>query len=187
MRRIDTALPDVFLFEPVVHGDHRGFFMESYNRDTFAELGVTHRFVQDNHSRSGAGVLRGLHYKIVRPQAKLVRVTCGRVFDVVVDIRRGSPTFGRWVGTELTEDNKLMLFAPEGYAHGFLVQSEVAEFQYKCSDFYAPESERGIRWDDPTLAIDWPVGDRELILSDRDRRWPRLTDAPSTDLPGYRP
>jgi dTDP-4-dehydrorhamnose 3,5-epimerase len=187
MRRIDTALADVFLFEPEVHGDHRGFFMESYHRDRLAELGISHRFVQDNHSRSRSGVLRGLHYQVGRPQAKLVRATRGRVFDVVVDIRRGSPTFGRWLGTELTEDNKLMLFAPEGYAHGFLVLSDIAEFQYKCSDFYAPDDERGIVWNDPSLGIDWPIGDRELLLSDRDRRWPNLADAPPIDLPRYQP
>ncbi len=186
MRRIDTAIDDVFLIEPVVHGDHRGFFMESYHKDRFNELGITHDFVQDNHSRSRAGVLRGLHYQLGRPQAKLVRATRGRVFDVVVDLRRGSPTFGHWVGAELTEDNRRMLYSPPGFGHGFLVLSDIVEFQYKCSDFYAPEEERGIRWDDPTIAVDWPVSATEPILSDRDLRWPHLEDAIADDLPRYR-
>lgn len=185
MRRIDTEIPGVFLIEPVVHGDHRGFFMESYHRDRFAELGIECEFVQDNHSRSRAGVLRGLHYQLGRPQAKLVRATVGRVFDVVVDLRRGSPTFGRWVGAELSDANHRMLFAPAGFGHGFLVLSEAAEFQYKCSDFYAPEEERGIRWDDPTLEIEWPTGDADPVLSDRDLEWPYLKDAPVEDLPRY--
>jgi dTDP-4-dehydrorhamnose 3,5-epimerase len=185
MRRIETAIDDVCLIEPVVHGDHRGFFMESYHRDRFAEFGIKCDFVQDNHSRSLAGVLRGLHYQLGRPQAKLVRATRGRVFDVVVDLRRGSPTFGRWVGAELSEENRRMLFSPPGFGHGFLVLSDIAEFQYKCSDFYAPEEERGIRWDDPSIAIDWPVGGTEPILSDRDLAWPRLEDAAEGDLPRY--
>lgn len=186
MRRIATALPDVCLIEPVVHGDHRGFFFESYRRDRFAEIGITHHFVQDNHSRSRAGVLRGLHYQIGKPQAKLVRATHGRVFDVVVDVRRGSPTFGRWAGAELTTENRLMLFAPEGFAHGFLVLSDFAEFQYKCSDTYAPEEERGIQWDDPTLAIDWPLAGLAPVLSDRDQAWPLLADVSANDLPRYK-
>ena len=186
MRRIDTDIADVCLVEPVVHGDHRGFFMESYHRRRFAELGISQSFVQDNHSRSRLGVLRGLHYQLGRPQAKLVRVTLGRVVDVVVDLRRGSPTFGRWVSAELSEDNRLMLFAPEGFAHGFYVCSDVAEFQYKCSDFYAPDEERGIRWDDPSLAIDWPIGPAEPILSDRDLAWPLLADLSDADLPRFR-
>jgi len=186
MRRIETAHPEVFLIEPVVHGDHRGFFMESYHRDRFAELGILVDFVQDNHSRSRAGVLRGLHYQLGRPQAKLVRVTRGRVYDVVVDLRLGSPTFGRWVGAELSEDNQMMLYSPQGFAHGFLVVSEVAEFQYKCSDFFAPEEERGVRWDDPTIDIDWPLEGTEPILSQRDLAWPHLQDVAEIDLPRYR-
>jgi dTDP-4-dehydrorhamnose 3,5-epimerase len=188
MRLIDTAIPDVKLLEPVVHGDHRGFFMESYNRRRLADLGIVREFVQDNHSRSRAGVLRGLHYQLGRPQAKLVRATRGRVWDVVVDLRRGSPTFRRWVGAELNEDNHRMLFSPEGFGHGFLVLSEIAEFQYKCSDYYAPDEERGLRWDDPTIAIEWPL-DRgfEPVLSDRDRAWPSLDDAEPDDLPRYVP
>jgi dTDP-4-dehydrorhamnose 3,5-epimerase len=185
MRRIETTLPDVCLIEPVVHGDHRGFFFESYRQDRFAEIGITHRFVQDNHSRSSAGVLRGLHYQLGKPQAKLVRATLGRVFDVVVDVRRGSPTFGRWAGAELSTENRLMLFAPEGFAHGFMVLSDYAEFQYKCSDTYAPEEERGLQWDDPSLAIEWPVEGLTPVLSDRDRTWPCLADTPAHDLPRY--
>ncbi len=185
MRLIDTAISEVKLVEPVVHGDHRGFFMESYHRRRLAELGIGHEFVQDNHSRSRAGVLRGLHYQLGRPQAKLVRATRGRVFDVVVDLRRGSPTFGRWVAAELTEDNHRMLYSPEGFGHGFLVLSEIAEFQYKCSDYYAPEEERGIRWDDPTIAIDWPLIETAPVLSDRDRAWPDLADTDPGDLPRF--
>jgi dTDP-4-dehydrorhamnose 3,5-epimerase len=185
MRRIETALPEICLIEPVVHGDHRGFFMESFHRDHFAELGIRSEFVQDNHSRSRKGVLRGLHYQLGRPQAKIVRVTRGRVFDVVVDLRRGSPTFGRWVGAELSEDNRLMLFSPIGFGHGFFVLSEFAEFQYKCSDFYVPDEERGIRWDDPTIGIEWPLTGIDPILSERDLDWPHLEDARDHDLPRY--
>ncbi len=186
MRRTDTNIPGVFLIEPVVHGDHRGFFMESYHKQRLAELGIEHEFVQDNHSRSRAGVLRGLHYQLGRPQAKLVRATRGRVFDVVVDLRRGSPSFGRWVGAELSEDNHRMLFSPPGFGHGFLVLSEIAEFQYKCSDFYIPADERGIRWNDPEIAIDWPLGGIEPILSERDLVWPTLVDAVDENLPRFR-
>jgi dTDP-4-dehydrorhamnose 3,5-epimerase len=185
MRRIDTEIPGVCLLEPVVHGDHRGFFMESYNKDRLAALDIEGDFVQDNHSRSRAGVLRGLHYQLGRPQAKLVRATRGRVFDVVVDLRRGSPSFGKWVAAELSDENHLILYSPPGFGHGFLVLSDIAEFQYKCSDFYVPEEERGIRWDDPAIAIAWPIGDVEPILSDRDRAWPCLADAPDDDLPRY--
>ncbi len=185
MQRRDTELDGVCILAPEVHTDRRGFFMESYNRRTFSRLGVPHEFVQDNHSRSTRGVLRGLHYQIDSPQAKLVRVTLGTVFDVVVDVRRGSPTFGRWLGRELSSDNRLMLFAPEGFAHGFLVLSEVAEFQYKCSDFYTPEAERGIAWDDPDLAITWPLPEGGPILSRRDAGWPTLRSAAQADLPEY--
>jgi dTDP-4-dehydrorhamnose 3,5-epimerase len=187
MRRIDTAIDGVCIIEPVVHGDHRGFFMESYHKQRFAELGIDREFVQDNHSRSRAGVLRGLHYQLGRPQAKLVRATRGRVFDVVVDIRTGSPTFGRWVGAELSEENRRMLFAPEGFAHGFFVLSDAAEFQYKCSDYYAPAEERGLRWDDPAIAIEWPIDEIEPVLSDRDLEWPSLSTAAEEDLPRYLP
>ena len=187
MRRIDTPLPGVVILEPRVHEDHRGFFLESYNLRTFEELGIRHRFVQDNHSRSLRGVLRGLHYQLRQPQAKLVRVTRGRVFDVAVDIRRGSPHFGCWTGAELTEDNRRMMFAPEGFAHGFLVLSEVAEFQYKCSDFYDPADERGIAWNDPRIAIAWPLGDLKPILSGRDLGWGNLDRMNDADLPRFAP
>jgi len=187
VRRIETELPGVVLLEPRVHGDHRGFFLESYNQRTFAELGIHHRFVQDNHSRSVRGVLRGLHYQLRQPQAKLVRVTRGLVFDVAVDIRRGSPHFGRWTAAELSEDNRRMLFAPEGFAHGFLVLSEVAEFQYKCSDFYDPAGERGIAWNDPTIAVAWPLDGLEPILSGRDLDWGTLGRMSDNDLPVFSP
>jgi len=187
VRRIDTSLPGVVILEPRVHEDHRGFFMESYNERSFAELGISHRFVQDNHSRSVRGVLRGLHYQLRQPQAKLVRVTRGRVFDVAVDIRRGSQHFGVWAGAELSEDNRRMMFAPEGFAHGFLVLSEVAEFQYKCSDFYDSSDERGIAWNDPRIAIDWPLGELEPILSGRDLLWSTLDRMSAAELPHYEP
>jgi dTDP-4-dehydrorhamnose 3,5-epimerase len=180
---IETALPDVLLIEPRVFSDSRGFFMETFNQRRMAELGVDRHFVQDNHSRSVRGVLRGLHYQLGCPQAKLVRVTRGRVVDVVADIRRGSPTFGSWVMAELSEENRHMLFAPEGFAHGFLVLSEVAEFQYKCSDLYAPAEERGVAWNDPDLGIDWPLNGLEPILSPRDSAHPRLSKVAEKDLP----
>lgn len=187
MRVIDEPLPGVKLIAPEVHEDHRGFFMESYNRRRFAEFGVTDEFVQDNHSRSVRGVLRGLHYQLGRPQAKLVRATRGRVFDVVVDIRRGSPTFGRWAGAELSQENRLQFFAPVGFAHGFLVLSENAEFQYKCSDFYSADDERGLPWDDPEFAIAWPLAGLEPNLSERDRSWAPLSAVPESDLPEFEP
>jgi dTDP-4-dehydrorhamnose 3,5-epimerase len=173
----------VVILEPRVLEDDRGFFMETYSRRVFHDLGIRCEFVQDNHSRSVRGVLRGLHYQLGQPQAKLVRATVGSVFDVVVDIRRGSPSFGRWVGVELSAANRRMLFAPVGFAHGFLVTSEVAEFQYKCSDFYAPAEERGLAWNDPELAIDWPLEGRDPVLSARDLAWRRLRDTPDDDLP----
>jgi dTDP-4-dehydrorhamnose 3,5-epimerase len=185
VERADTPLPGVFLIRPRVFADHRGFFLESYNQRDMAALGIGDRFVQDNHSRSQRGVLRGLHYQIGRPQAKLVRATRGRVFDVAVDIRKSSPNFGRWTGVELTEENHLMLYLPPGFAHGFLVLSEVADFQYKCSDFYAPQEERGIAWDDPRIGIEWPLGGMEPTLSDRDRTWCTLDAMDPSDLPVY--
>lgn len=158
MQVVTTALPDVLILEPKVFGDERGFFFESFNARQFAEAtGLHHEFVQDNHSRSAKGVLRGLHYQVQQAQGKLVRVTAGEVFDVAVDLRRSSPTFGRWVGVHLSAENKRQLWVPEGFAHGFVVLSEFAEFLYKTTDYYAPEHERCIRWDDPTLAIDWPL------------------------------
>ena len=152
------AIADVLLIEPRVFGDARGFFFESFNQRDFAQAtGLDLSFVQDNHSKSAQGVLRGLHYQVQNPQGKLVRVTAGEVFDVAVDIRPDSPTFGQWVGEILSADNKRQLWVPPGLAHGFLVLSEHAEFLYKTTDYYAPEHERGIAWDDPTLAIDWPL------------------------------
>ena len=187
MRVVDEPLPGVKLLAPVVHQDGRGFFMESYNRLVLEALGITHVFVQDNHSRSTRGVLRGLHYQLGHAQAKLVRVTRGTVFDVVVDIRRGSPTFARWVGFELDEDNRLCVFAPEGFAHGFLVLSELADFQYKCSDFFSAEDERGLPWNDSEIGIEWPLDGLEPLLSDRDRGWRSLAEVPFGELPEYAP
>ena len=158
MQVIKTAIPEVLVIEPKVFGDARGFFYESWNeRDFDAAVGRPIRFVQDNHSASARGVLRGLHYQVRQPQGKLVRVVSGEVFDVVVDLRRGSPTFGRWVGERLSADNHRMMWVPEGFAHGFLVLSERAEFLYKTTDYYAPEHERTLLWNDPALGIDWPL------------------------------
>lgn len=175
MRVIQTTLPGVLIVEPDVFEDARGFFFESYSQKKYAEYGITDTFVQDNHSLSVRGTLRGLHYQTAPGQAKLVRVARGSVLDVAVDIRWGSPTFGQWVGVELSAENKRQLYIPVGFAHGFCVTSEIAEFLYKCSSYYAPQLERGIAWDDPDLAIAWPVPDP--VLSDRDRRHPRLRDA----------
>lgn len=155
---IPTELPEVLILEPRVFGDARGFFMESFNARAFAEAtGVALPFVQDNHSRSAHGVLRGLHYQIAQPQGKLVRVASGRVFDVAVDMRRSSPRFGRWVGVELSADNHRQLWVPPGFAHGFLVLSDGCDFLYKTTDYYAPQHERCLRWDDPQLGIRWPL------------------------------
>ncbi|SFR51171.1 dTDP-4-dehydrorhamnose 3,5-epimerase [Marinobacter daqiaonensis] len=159
MKIIETRIPDVKLIEPKVFGDDRGFFMETWNKRAFCDAGIDATFVQDNHSRSVKNTLRGLHYQIKQPQGKLVRVTRGEVFDVAVDLRASSPTFGHWVGEYLSEDNKRMLWVPPGFAHGFLVTSETADFQYKCTNFYAPEHERSIHWADKELAIDWPLGE----------------------------
>lgn len=164
MKLIDTRIPDVKIIEPAVFGDARGFFMESWHAGKFAELGLDLPFVQDNHSRSRQGILRGLHYQVEQAQGKLVRVTSGKVFDVAVDLRRSSPTFGQWVGAELSDENHHMLWVPPGFAHGFYVMSASADFLYKCTDFYAPQHEHCIRWDDPTLAIDWPLADGQPPL-----------------------
>jgi dTDP-4-dehydrorhamnose 3,5-epimerase len=158
MKSTRLAIPDVVLFEPRIFGDERGFFFESYNQRVFEEaIGRQVEFVQDNHSRSAQNVLRGLHYQIRQPQGKLVRVVAGSVFDVAVDVRKSSPTFGKWVGGILSEENKKQLWVPEGFAHGFVVLSESAEFLYKTTDYYSPEHERCIAWNDPVLAIDWPI------------------------------
>ena len=176
MKVIEASLPGVLIIEPTVYRDSRGFFLESYSRTRYSERGIQVEFVQDNHSRSVRNVLRGLHYQAPPGQAKLVRVIGGRVWDVAVDIRWGSPTYGRWVGVELSAENHRQLHIPVGFAHGFYVLSDVADFLYKVSSYYCPELERGIAWDDPDLAIDWP-GDAPL-LSPRDQGHPRLRDAP---------
>ncbi len=170
MKIVETKIPDVKIIEPKVFGDERGFFMETWNEKAFHEAGIDATFVQDNHSRSVRNTLRGLHYQIKHPQGKLVRVTRGEVFDVAVDLRPDSPTFGQWVGEYLSEANKRMLWVPPRFAHGFLVVSDTADFQYKCTDFYAPEYERSILWKDPALAIEWNVDAPEtLLLSAKDR------------------
>lgn len=169
MKAITTEIPDVLIIEPKVFGDARGFFFESFNQESFKKItGLDVTFVQDNHSRSAKGVLRGLHYQINRPQGKLVRVVRGVVFDVAVDIRKSSPTFGRWVGVELSESNNRQLWVPPGMAHGFMVLSEVADFLYKTTDYYAPEYERCISWADPQLDIKWPDLGLDPILSNKD-------------------
>jgi dTDP-4-dehydrorhamnose 3,5-epimerase len=177
MNITETALPGVMLIEPRVFGDARGFFLESWNAASFAAAGLDLAFVQDNHSRSARGVLRGLHYQLQQPQGKLVRVTQGAVFDVAVDIRRTSPHFGRWVGVELSADNHRMLYIPPGFAHGFLVLSDTADFLYKCTSLYHPPSDRGIRWDDPAIGIAWPDAGAAPLLSAKDAAAPLLADA----------
>jgi dTDP-4-dehydrorhamnose 3,5-epimerase len=171
MRVTPTAIADVLLLEPRVFGDARGFFLESYNEKLFAEVtGLQVHFVQDNHSRSQRHVLRGMHFQAERPQGKLVRVVAGAVFDVVVDIRRDSPTYGRWVGFELSVDNQRQLWIPPGLAHGFLVLSESADFLYKTTEYYHPASERCLAWNDSLVAIDWPLGTSQPLVSDKDAK-----------------
>lgn len=181
MNVIPTAIAEVVILEPKVFGDSRGFFFESFNRRQFADaIGRDVDFVQDNHSRSVQGVLRGIHYQIQQPQGKLVRVVQGEVFDIAVDLRKSSPTFGKWVGELLSAENKRMLWVPEGFGHAFLVVSEHAEFLYKTTDYYAPSEERCIIWNDPTLSIDWPlwrVRGGEVQLSAKDSQGRRLADA----------
>ncbi|WP_280188440.1 dTDP-4-dehydrorhamnose 3,5-epimerase [Delftia sp. PS-11] len=179
MKATPLAIPEVMLIEPKVFGDDRGFFLESFNQQVFNQAtGTDYSFVQDNHSRSKKGVLRGLHYQLPpHAQGKLVRVVRGAVFDVAVDVRRGSPTFGQWVGAELTEDNHRQLWLPPGFAHGFLVLSDSADFLYKATAYYAPQSDRGIAWNDPAIGIQWPQLDVELSLSDKDLKQPLLAHA----------
>lgn len=175
MNVIETNLPGVRLIEPDVYGDARGFFMETFHERRYREeVGIDATFVQDNCSRSAQGVLRGLHFQISQPQGKLVFVTAGSVFDVAVDIDPDSDTFRQWYGVELSADNHLQLYIPPGYAHGFYVTSEIADFQYKCTTFYAPNDEGGIRWDDPDIGIDWPLGDSVPLVSEKDQKLPRL-------------
>lgn len=169
----DTALPGVVLVRPRVHGDARGFFLETWREDRYAALlGAGQRFVQDNHSRSRRGVLRGLHFQTRRPQGKLLRCVRGEIFDVAVDIRPDSDTFGHWVGVRLSEENKHQLWVPPGFAHGFQVLSDSADVEYKCTDYYDPEGEGGVRWDDPGLSIEWPLADP--LVSEKDRHLPGL-------------
>ncbi len=178
MKAIKTALPEVLILEPKVFGDERGFFMESFNAQVFREtIGLDVAFVQDNHSRSVRNVLRGIHYQVVRPQAKLVRVVNGAVFDVAVDLRRSSPNFGRWVGAELSAENKRQMWIPPGFGHGFLVLSDAADFLYKSSDYWIADYDRAVRWDDRVLAIDWPLGTDAPVVSAKDAAAPALADA----------
>lgn len=177
-----TSLPGVFLVQPRVFGDERGFFMESWNAATFRDAGFDLHFVQDNHSRSARGILRGLHYQTRHTQGKLVRVTAGAVFDVAVDLRRDSPTLGEWFGAELSADNHRMLWVPPGFAHGFYVLSEFADFQYKCTDYYDPESEFTLAWNDPRVGIDWPIPPGQAPqLSDKDAQGLAWADSPLLD------
>jgi dTDP-4-dehydrorhamnose 3,5-epimerase len=178
MKVTATAIPDVVLIKPRVFGDVRGFFFESFNQRTFAQAtGIEASFVQDNHSRSARGVLRGLHYQILQPQGKLVRVAVGEVFDVAVDLRRASPTFGKWVAAVLSADNKLQMWIPPGFAHGFVVLSDAAEFLYKTTDYYAPEHEHCIAWDDASIGIVWPALQAPLQLSAKDQSGSSLAQA----------
>ncbi len=177
MRVVATAIPDVLILEPKVFGDARGFFLESYNRRAFRDAtGIDTEFVQDNHSRSAKNVLRGLHYQVRQPQGKLVRVTAGEIYDVAVDLRRSSATFGRWEAIRLDAESKRMLWIPAGFAHGFLVTSESAEVLYKTTDYYAPEHERTLLWSDPALAISWPLSGAPM-LAEKDRRGVLLAGA----------
>ena len=188
MNIITTNLPGVIVIEPKVYVDKRGFFLETFREDVLLQAGINAHFVQDNHTRSSQGVLRGLHYQMTQTQGKLVRVAAGSVFDVVVDVRSGSPTFVQWYGTELNEDNIKMIYVPPGFAHGFVVLSETADFIYKCTDYYHPESEQGIAWDDPDLNIDWSVAEiaEKISLSDKDKQNVKLKDQPAEKLPAYK-
>lgn len=172
-----TSIDGVYIIEPKVFGDNRGYFMESYNGEHFKEAGLNMVFVQDNESKSSKGVLRGLHFQKKHSQGKLVRVTKGKVFDVAVDLRHGSETYGKWEGVILSEENKKQFYIPEGFAHGFLVLSDEAVFNYKCTDYYAPEYDGGVMWNDPDINIEWPLeGIEEIILSEKDKKHPNLKD-----------
>ncbi|MEZ5734629.1 MAG: dTDP-4-dehydrorhamnose 3,5-epimerase [Novosphingobium sp.] len=177
MKAEPTVIPDVVTIDPKVFGDERGFFMETWNAVRFAEAGLDLSFVQDNQSRSARGVLRGIHYQVSRPQGKLVRVTAGRVFDVAVDLRRSSTTFGQWVGVELSAENKRMLWVPPGFGHGFLALEDRTDLVYKCTDFYSPDDERCLAWDDPAVGIVWPLDGIEPILSQKDQGGRVLAEA----------
>jgi dTDP-4-dehydrorhamnose 3,5-epimerase len=178
---IETKIKDLYIIEPQVFGDHRGYFMESYNKNDFFEAGLTMEFVQDNESKSKKGVLRGLHFQTKHTQGKLVRVTEGAVYDVAVDLRKGSPTYGQWEGVTLTVENKRQFYVPEGFAHGFLVLSDTAVFNYKCTDYYSPEFDGGLLWNDEDVAVQWPLeGIEEVLLSEKDKNQKTLKEL---DLP----
>lgn len=180
MKITPSSLPDVIILEPTLHGDHRGFFLETWRESLFEIIAPGLKFVQDNHSKSSKGILRGLHYQLEQPQGKLVRVIAGEIYDVAVDMRRTSPTFGQWVGVILSADNHRQLWVPPGFAHGFIVTSDSAEMVYKCTDYYAPSDEHSLLWSDPALAIPWPItelGMDEPVLSDKDRNGKLFADA----------
>ena len=184
-KRIDTSIDGVYIIEPSVFGDDRGYFMESYSEAEFAEIGINNKFVQDNESKSKKGVLRGLHFQKENTQAKLVRCIEGSVFDVAVDLRPNSKTYGKWEGVILTEENKKMFMIPKGFAHGFLVLSDVARFAYKCDDIYNHSAEGGLAWNDPDVDIKWPmeeISENELLTSEKDSNWPSLKELKETDL-----
>ncbi|MCR4290462.1 MAG: dTDP-4-dehydrorhamnose 3,5-epimerase [Candidatus Scalindua sp.] len=180
----ETDLPGVLLIDPGVFKDSRGFFMETFHQKKYAEAGIDHAFVQDNYSHSTRGTLRGLHYQLNYPQGKLVYVITGEIYDVAVDIRRGSPGFGKWVGQYLSDKNRRQIFVPEGFAHGFCVLSETADVLYKTTDLYNPDDEYGVLWSDPTIGIDWPV--EVPVVSDKDKQFPGLKEAPEKNLPIYK-
>ena len=184
MKILPTSLPEILIIEPPVFEDQRGFFMETHHQRKYTEAGIEYVFVQDNLSHSLRGTLRGLHYQLHQAQAKLIQVIGGAIFDVAVDIRRGSPNFGQWTGSLLSDENKLQMYIPEGFAHGFCVLSEAANVIYKCTDFYAPDDEGGILWSDPALAIEWPVS--KPLLSAKDSQLPLLADVPPARLPVYK-
>ena len=179
-KRIDTSIEGLYIIEPTVFGDDRGYFMETYSKADFEEIGITCEFVQDNQSKSKKGVLRGLHYQKENTQAKLVRCISGKVFDVAVDIRPGSKTYGKWEGVILSAENKKMFYIPKGFAHGFLVLSDTAEFVYKCDDIYNPSAEAGIKWDDPEIGIVWPeipeIQHEDYLTSEKDSSWPSISE-----------
>ncbi len=184
-KKIETSIDGVYVIEPTVYGDNRGYFMETYSDAEFKEIGLNYNFVQDNQSKSRKGVLRGLHFQKENTQAKLVRCIKGEVFDVAVDLRPGSETYGKWEGVVLSEENKKMFMIPRGFAHGFLVLSDEAEFTYKCDDIYNPNAEGGLAWDDKDVNIDWPLGDmkiEDLLTSEKDAKWPSLKELKETDL-----
>ncbi len=184
-KKNETSIDGVYVIEPTVFGDERGYFMETYSETEFEEIGITNKFVQDNQSKSRKGVLRGLHFQKQNSQAKLVRVIKGAVYDVAVDLRPGSPTYGKYEGVMLTEENKKMFMIPRGFAHGFLVVSDEAEFVYKCDDIYNHEAEGGLKWNDPDVGIKWPmdgIDESELLTSEKDGKWPSLKELSQTDL-----